>query len=123
MKITIKHNKSKLYHAGPIPTGATLIGDIAQPGRSANGALIYFSETNRFARLNAGTVAALPQAETFAALVRAWREENALTQAAAAKKIGVSVPTLSRWERAERTPNAPTIKFFIGDLTSKKTTI
>ena len=37
--------------------------------------------------------------------IRAWRENNGLSQAAAAERVGVSQPTWSDWEAGKKCPH------------------
>ena len=54
--------------------------------------------------------------QTFAQLVRAWRDRHQLARVDAARKLGIPLRTLEDWEYGKRTPRGIARRLIIARL-------
>lgn len=111
MNIKIKAGLARLYQPTPLP-GWEIIGEVSRQ-RGGTGALGYCPRTGLFAQIGASVITRLDERAVAVALLKAWQEENAIGNAEAASRFGVSLAAVNSWRTGRRSLCGAALKLLV----------
>ena len=118
MNIKIKNGKPLLYQPTPLP-GWEILGEISRQ-RGGTGALGYCPATGLFAQIGASVLTRLDERAVATALLTAWQEENAIGNAEAASRFGVSLAAVNSWRTGRRPLGGAALKLLLSWVVSSE---